>query len=74
MLSIDILAPILRTELAKRNCHPATISMDDDLANIGFDSSSVLRVISELEDQFELDYSAMTNGIWKVSDIAKLVP
>lgn len=74
MLSIDILAPLLRAELAKRNCNPEAIALEDDLAALGFDSSSVLRVISVLEERYELDYAAMAGGIWKVADIARMVP
>lgn len=74
MLSIDILAPVLREELAKRNCHPQTVTYEDDLADLGFDSSSVLKVISILEDRYELDYEAMADGIWTVADIARMIP
>ncbi|WP_040816028.1 hypothetical protein [Nocardia concava] len=74
MLSIEVLEPLLRTELAKRNCHPEAIKYGDELAALGFDSSSVLRVISILEDLYELDYESMTGGIWRVADIARMIP
>ncbi|OTG77224.1 hypothetical protein B9T26_01185 [Acinetobacter sp. ANC 4169] len=64
---------ILREELGRRNCFPEHIQPEDQLTSLGFDSSSVLRVISVMEEHYELDYEKMTDGLWTVADLLRLI-